>query len=69
MYYDANNLYSVAMSKPLTCSGFRWVKKGENRKPDKGYIFEFDLAYLEELHNLHNDFPLAPEKLAVKSER
>ena len=24
-----------------------------------------DLEYLDELHGLHNDYPLAPEKLAI----
>ena len=28
-----------------------------------GYFLEVDLEYPEELHELHNDFPLAPEKL------
>ena len=31
----------------------------------KGYILEFDLKYPEELQELHNDYPLAPEKLKI----
>ena len=27
-----------------------------------GYILEIDLEYSKELHDLHNDYPLAPEK-------
>ena len=30
-----------------------------------GYILEDDLEYPDKLHKLHNDYPLAPEKLAV----
>ena len=33
-----------------------------------GYFFEVDLEYRNELHELHNDYPLAPEKLAVSSD-
>ena len=30
-----------------------------------GYIFEVDLEYPDELHVLHNNYTLAPEKLAI----
>ena len=30
-----------------------------------GYILEVDLKYPEKLHKLHNDYLLAPEKLAI----
>ena len=33
-----------------------------------GYFLEVDLEYPDELHKLHNDYPLAPEKLAVFSD-
>ena len=28
-------------------------------------MLEFDLEYPDELHELHNDYPLAPEKLEI----
>ena len=31
-------------------------------------FFEADLEYPDELHELHNDDPLYPEKLAVSSD-
>ena len=37
------------------------------KKSDTGYFPEVDLEYPDELHGLHNDYPLAPEKLAVSS--
>ena len=30
-----------------------------------GYITEVDVKYPDELHKLHNDYPLAPEKLEI----
>ena len=34
-----------------------------NEKSDLGYILEVDLEYPKKLRELHNDYPLAPEKL------
>ena len=31
-------------------------------KSSIGYVPQVDLEYPDELHELHNDFPLAPEK-------
>ena len=39
-----------------------------NEKSEIGYFLEVDLEYPDELHELHNDYPLAPEKLAVSSD-
>ena len=37
----------------------------KNNSPD-GCILEVDLEYSDELHELHNDYPLAPEKLKIR---
>ena len=39
-----------------------------SKKSQTGYIFEVDLEYPDELHELHNDYPLAPEKLVVTND-
>ena len=35
------------------------------RASDVGYILEIDLEYPDELHHLHNHYPLAPQKIKV----
>ena len=73
MYLDANNLYGWAMSQALPTGGFRWLNpEGFNLDEFKSYVYgrrgvilEVDLEYPEELHDLHNDYPLAPEKVKV----
>ena len=67
MYLDANNLYGWAMSKPLPYRNFRWVNADSviSKKKGVGHIYEVDLEYPEELHDLHNDYPCAPEKIKV----
>ena len=75
MYLDANNLYGWAMSQKLPSGNFRWIPCPEYINLDsydensaKGLILEVHLEYPPELHGLHNDYPLAPEKMTVKPE-
>ena len=74
MYLDANNLYGWAMSQYLPTGNFKWLSQNQIEKTNlgkytenskKGLILEVDLEYPQELHNLHNDFPLGPEKIKV----
>ena len=74
-YLDANNLYGWAMSQKLPTGDFRWIPSPEyinldsyDKKSAKGLILEVDLEYPPELHRLHNDYPLAPEKMIVREE-
>ena len=60
------------MSSYLPYGGFKWLKNVDgfdvnwiSEKSPIGYILEVDLEYPDELHVLHNDYPLAPEKLAI----
>ena len=75
MYLDANNLYGWAMSQYLPTGGFKWMSEKKidelnlaeyNEDSEKGLILEVDLEYPEELHEMHNDFPLAPEQVCVR---
>jgi len=71
---DANNLYGLSMVQPLPTSNFSFLSQQEidsldimNEPEDGpiGYILEVDQEYQSELHDLHNDFSLAPKKLVV----
>ena len=74
MYLDANNLYGWAMSQYLPTGNFKWMTDKEISKIDvgkykangkKGLILEVDLEYPQELHDMHNDYPVCPEKVKV----
>ena len=75
-YFDANNLYGLAMTKKLPYDNFKWDysfltdKKILNydEDSDEGYILEVDLQYPEQLHDLHKDYPLAPEIMSVSED-
>ena len=71
-YLHMNNLYGWLISGYLLYGGFSWLKNVENfavksisKNSSTGYILEVDLEYPDELHALHNDYSLAPEKLAI----
>ena len=73
MYFDANNLYGGAMSEKLPVHNFKWMSNKEIEKLFNNQIvqvwkktpciLEVDLEYPEELHDLHNDYPLCPERV------
>ena len=74
MYLDANNLYGWAMSQYLPTGGFKWLTEKQinnlnlakyQEDSNKGLILEVDLEYPRELHDLHNDYPIAAEKVKV----
>ena len=65
------------MPQYLPTGGFRWLTEKEINKIDlakykedsrKGVILEVDMEYPQELRDLHNDYPLTPEKMKVTQE-
>ena len=67
-YLDANNLYGWAMMKPLPVGNFKWMDEKELEKWEEiPCILEVDLEYPWKLHDLHNDYPLAPERLKINN--
>ena len=76
-YLDTNNLYGWAMSQYLPTGNFKWMSDKEIKQTDlrkckadgqKGLIPEVDLDYPQELHDLHNDYPVCPEKVKVSND-
>ena len=70
-------LYGWAMTQYLPYGGFRWLRKKEidefdldlfKENSSVGYILEVDLEYPSELHDLHNDYPLASQKLEINQD-
>ena len=77
IYLDANNLYGWAMSQKLPEKEFDWLTEQQLEEMDvtqmaddaeTGYILEVDLEYPPELHDTHNDLPLAPESCIVQED-
>ena len=63
------------MSEYLPYEKFKWLKNIDefnvtsfNERSPIGHFLEVDLEYSDRLHELHNDYPLGPEKLAVSSD-
>ena len=71
-----NNLYGHAMSQYLPYANLVNIDKNIDKIEQKlmqikndsstGYILEVDLEYPQELHDIYNDYPLAPEKINNK---
>ena len=74
-YLNMNNLYGDAMSQYLPYGGFKWVKVNnevvnrilnKSKNSSYGYLLEVDLDYPEELHDIRNDYSMAPEKIKIE---
>ena len=69
-----NNLYGWEMSEYLPYGEFKWLKNVDeidvmsiDEKSNTEYFLEVDLEYHDKLYELHNDYPLAPEKFAASN--
>ena len=75
MHLDKNNLYGWAMNNKLPTHGFKWLTSGDIEKIYENRhnlnkipcILEVDLIYPKELHDLHNDYPLCPERVKCEN--
>ena len=74
MYLVESNLYGYAMSEYLPYSRFKWLNQKEINRSDVysigenssiGYILEVDVNYLDDVHELHNDYALVSKKLEI----
>ena len=62
----------------MPINNFKWAKNIDEieqklimrikTKSSSGYVLEVDLEYPQELHDIHNDYPLAPEKINIPKE-
>ena len=77
MHLDANNLYGWAMSQHLPTGNFKWMSNREIEQIDLGkykadgkkrLISEVDLECPQELHDMHNDYPICPERVKVSND-
>ena len=74
-YLDKNYLYGWSMSEYLSYEESEWLKNVDkfdvnsiDEKSEIRYFLEVDLGYPDELHELHNYYPLTLEKLAVTND-
>ena len=74
--FDMNNLCGWAVSDYFPYEGFQQLKNVDefdvmsvSEKSPIEYFLEVDLQYPDELHELHNYYPLALEKLVVSTEK
>ena len=68
-YLDKNGLYTSILAGPLPFSGFRWLTEEQinemmyDHTKIRSCTLRVDLEYPKELHDLHNEYPLAVESI------
>ena len=72
-FFDVTSLYAGTMQQTLPSDSYLWnetitLAEVLNTSDDSpvAYFVEVDLDYPIELHDSHNDLPLAPEKLSIQ---
>ena len=74
-YLDENGLYTSILAGPLPFSGFRWLTEEEvnemmgDHTKIRSCTLRVDLEYPKELHDLHNEYPLAVKSVVVDGVR
>ena len=74
-YLDKNNVCGWSMNEYFPYEEFAWLKNFDEfdvnsiyEKSEIGNFLEINLKYPDELHELHNHYPLAPEKHVVTND-
>ena len=73
-YLEANNLYGYGMSKFLLTIRFKWIDPQEfdlnkyTSNSSKVCVLEVAFECPKQLRKLHNDYPLARDKIEIKRE-
>jgi len=74
---DINNLYGQSIIDSFPVSGLRFLCRDEIKclnvrdiedDAEIGYALEVDLDCPDRLHDMHNDYPLAPEHIEITPE-
>ena len=73
-YYDGNSLYVWAMTQKLPVDCFEWEKpskftsdliKKYDEKSSTRYVFDVDVDYPKNLHDLRSDLPFLPQRMKI----
>ena len=76
-YFVMSNLYGCTWSQYLPTCNFKYVKNIDRieeklmrikNNSSTRYILEVDLEYPKDLYDIHNDYPLVPEKINIQKE-
>ena len=74
IYLSENNYHGYETSKFFSSSGFKWIDSKEiglreyTSNSSEGCLLEVGLEYPKKLQELHNDYPLAPNKIEINRE-
>ena len=69
LYLDMSNLYGCAMKQYLLISNFKWVRNIHKIEQKLMNVKNnSSTGYALEVHHIHNDYRLAPEKINIAKE-